>query len=128
MCLDYDPGVADACRAPTEFILKKARQDAGNRMDVAWGGQRGSPKFPSSMPLRFLLRYARRSGDEQALWMVTHTLDKMAGGGMYDLIGGGFHRYSTDAHWLSTPSEASKPLCHQSEREGQERFLRTPEW
>jgi len=92
--------VATSSRAPTDAILKWARHDAGNRMDLEWGGQQGSPKFPSSMPLRFLLRYARRSGDEQALWMATHTLGKMAAGGMYDQIGGGFHRYSTDAHWL----------------------------
>jgi len=72
----------------------------GNRFDPREGGFGGAPKFPPSMSLDFLLRYHYRTGDEHALHMVTVTLDKMAYGGMYDQVGGGFHRYSTDDHWL----------------------------
>ena len=70
------------------------------RFDGTYGGNQGAPKFPSSLPNRFLLRYHRRTGDRQALDMATLTLEKMAAGGMYDHVGGGFHRYSTDARWL----------------------------
>jgi uncharacterized protein YyaL (SSP411 family) len=68
--------------------------------DDVQGGVRRAPKFPSNIPVRLLLRYHRRTGDAAALRMATLTLEKMAGGGMYDQIGGGFHRYSTDARWL----------------------------
>src|SRR6185295_8771997 len=64
------------------------------------GGLQRAPKFPSNVPIRLLLRYHRRTGDRDALHMATHTLAKMAAGGMYDQLGGGFHRYSTDAQWL----------------------------
>jgi uncharacterized protein YyaL (SSP411 family) len=68
--------------------------------DEAHGGLRRAPKFPSNVPIRLLLREHRRTGDADALRMATRTLEKMAGGGMYDQLGGGFHRYSTDAEWL----------------------------
>jgi uncharacterized protein len=64
------------------------------------GGLRRAPKFPSNLPIRLLLRDHHRTGDPDALRMATLTLEKMAGGGMYDQLGGGFHRYSTDAAWL----------------------------
>jgi hypothetical protein len=64
------------------------------------GGFGDAPKFPQPMNLSFLLRYHWRTGNVQALEMVTHTLRKMARGGMYDQLGGGFHRYSVDDHWL----------------------------
>jgi uncharacterized protein YyaL (SSP411 family) len=64
------------------------------------GGVRRAPKFPSNMPNRLLLRAHARSGDDVALLMAALTLEKMAAGGMYDQLGGGFHRYSTDARWL----------------------------
>jgi uncharacterized protein YyaL (SSP411 family) len=64
------------------------------------GGLRRAPKFPSNLPIRLLLREHRRAGDAEALRMATFTLEKMAGGGMYDQLAGGFHRYSTDAAWL----------------------------
>jgi uncharacterized protein YyaL (SSP411 family) len=66
--------------------------------DRRWGGIGGAPKFPQSMTLEFLLRRHLR-GDPDALDMVTTTLDRMAAGGMYDQVGGGFHRYSTDERW-----------------------------
>jgi uncharacterized protein YyaL (SSP411 family) len=68
--------------------------------DPQEGGLQRAPKFPSNVPIRLLLRYHRRTGDRDALHMATHTLAKMAAGGMYDQLGGGFHRYSTDAQWL----------------------------
>jgi uncharacterized protein YyaL (SSP411 family) len=64
------------------------------------GGFGGAPKFPPAMALEFLLRTYVRTGNEQSLEMVRHTCNKMARGGMYDQLGGGFHRYSTDAKWL----------------------------
>ncbi len=70
------------------------------RFDDVNGGTKGSPKFPSSLPIRGLLRYHRRTGDQRALEMAELTLEKMARGGMYDQAGGGFHRYSTDERWL----------------------------
>jgi hypothetical protein len=87
---DY-PGVAP---------LEAARADAARRFDPVAGGSRGAPKFPSSFPTRLLLRFARRADDEAARRMATETLDQMRAGGIYDQIGGGFHRYSTDARWL----------------------------
>jgi len=63
------------------------------------GGIDGAPKFPSSLPVRLLLRHYRRSGDAIVLEMAINTLEKMAAGGMRDQVGGGFHRYSTDARW-----------------------------
>lgn len=68
--------------------------------DATNGGFGGAPKFPPSMSLEFLLRYFYRTQDEKALEMVTKTCTKMARGGMYDQLGGGFHRYSVDAVWL----------------------------
>ncbi len=66
----------------------------------AYGGFGNAPKFPSPANLEFLLSEYERSPDPSLLKMVTHTLDMMAYGGMYDQIGGGFHRYSVDAKWL----------------------------
>jgi uncharacterized protein YyaL (SSP411 family) len=57
-------------------------------------------KFPATFPIRFLLRFHRRTGDPEALELATLTLERMASGGIHDQIGGGFHRYSTDPHWL----------------------------
>ncbi len=68
--------------------------------DETHGGFGGAPKFPQAMSLEFLLRYHHRTGDQQALRMVTRTLDEMAAGGIYDQLGGGFHRYAVDAIWL----------------------------
>src|SRR6185295_18839973 len=64
------------------------------------GGFGGAPKFPPAMTLEFLLRTHARTGNTEALEMVRHTCSRMANGGMYDQLGGGFHRYSTDARWL----------------------------
>jgi uncharacterized protein YyaL (SSP411 family) len=81
-------------------VLEMAYRAIGSRFDPREGGFGGAPKFPPGMTIDFLLRYHFRTNDEHALHMVMQTLDKMAYGGMYDQVGGGFHRYSTDDHWL----------------------------
>ena len=85
---------------PTASVLEAAASYYRSRYDSTNGGLSGSPKFPSGLPVRFLLRYHRRTHDAGALRMATQTLERMAAGGMYDQVGGGFHRYSTDATWL----------------------------
>ena len=83
----------------TESMLGEATRALERQFDREWGGWGGAPKFPPASTLEFLLRMHLR-GDEEALPMVTQTLDAMAAGGMYDLVGGGFHRYSVDREWL----------------------------
>jgi len=83
----------------TEDLLRDASRALRRQVDPEWGGFGGAPKFPPASTLEFLLRMHLR-GDEQALPIVTKTLDAMAVGGMYDLVGGGFHRYSVDRTWL----------------------------
>ncbi|MGC8874141.1 MAG: thioredoxin domain-containing protein [Chloroflexia bacterium] len=68
--------------------------------DRKHGGWGNAPKFPQPMVLEFLLRYHHSTEDPLALHMATKTLEAMARGGMYDQLGGGFHRYSVDDHWL----------------------------
>jgi len=68
--------------------------------DSRYGGFGQAPKFPRPVVLNFLLRYHARTGNREALDMVLQTLREMAKGGMYDQLGGGFHRYSVDARWL----------------------------
>ena len=84
-----------------ETILKKHYQQLTRRFDSEHGGFGTAPKFPPTMQLKVLLRTARRTGDEKALAMVESTLENMARGGIYDHLGGGFHRYSTDRQWLA---------------------------
>jgi hypothetical protein len=83
----------------TEGLLGEAARALRDQFDPEWGGFGHAPKFPPASALEFLLRRHLR-GDEDALPMVTATLDAMAAGGMYDLVGGGFHRYSVDQQWL----------------------------
>jgi uncharacterized protein len=91
--------VAPSSEPLTERLLWDAAHTLRSHFDPDWGGFGGAPKFPPASTLEFLLRMHLR-GDEQALPMVTNTLDAMAAGGMYDLVGGGFHRYSVDRTWL----------------------------
>ncbi|NWG03880.1 MAG: thioredoxin domain-containing protein [Syntrophaceae bacterium] len=81
-------------------IFLKAFEVSESRFDPIYGGFGGAPKFPNSMTLSFLLRYWKSTGSKKALQMVEKTLEKMAQGGIYDHLGGGFHRYSTDDRWL----------------------------
>ena len=83
-----------------EKTIKSAYEQLGGNYDPVNGGFGHSPKFPSPHNLMFLLRYYRRTGDKKALEMVEHTLLKMRLGGVYDHIGFGFHRYSTDPGWF----------------------------
>jgi uncharacterized protein len=83
----------------TEQLLGDAAVALRRQFDPEWGGFGGAPKFPPASTLEFLLRMHLR-GDEQALPMVVKTLDAMSAGGMYDLVGGGFHRYAVDRTWL----------------------------
>ncbi|UCE11872.1 MAG: thioredoxin domain-containing protein [Candidatus Thorarchaeota archaeon] len=71
-----------------------------DRFDIERGGFGSSPKFPTPHNLMFLLRHWKRTGDEYALRMVVKTLKEMRKGGIFDQVGFGFHRYSTDASWL----------------------------
>ena len=84
----------------TTDLLDAAYQDYRARFDSQYGGFGDAPKFPPSMGLSLLLRHWLRTGNPNALEMVEVTLEKMACGGMYDQLGGGFHRYSVDARWL----------------------------
>ena len=77
----------------TDSVLGEAAHNLGRIFDPGWGGFGGAPKFPPASTLEFLLRRGE-------LGPVTKTLDAMAAGGMYDLVGGGFHRYSVDERWL----------------------------
>ncbi|MCH7760927.1 thioredoxin domain-containing protein [candidate division TA06 bacterium] len=85
----------------SEAILEKAYTQLSSSFDETYGGfGGGGNKFPRSMTLSFLMRYYRNTGKERALEIVEKTLEGMAHGGMYDQVGGGFHRYSTDPKWL----------------------------
>ncbi len=68
--------------------------------DAKWGGFGSAPKFPQTMSIEFLLRAHRNNGSDDTLGVVTTSLDAMASGGIYDHLGGGFARYSTDEEWL----------------------------
>ncbi|MBW1912941.1 MAG: thioredoxin domain-containing protein [Deltaproteobacteria bacterium] len=109
--------VTSSSQTITEMIQKELNQETGDhipgveiihevinlykkRFDPVYGGISVAPKFPSSLPVRLLLRYSRRTGDGKALDMAEFTLKKMAAGGIYDQVAGGFHRYSTDEKWL----------------------------
>jgi uncharacterized protein YyaL (SSP411 family) len=81
-------------------VFSKAFETLENQFDPIYGGFGNAPKFPNSMALSFLLRYWKRTSSKKALEMVEKTLEKMGNGGIYDHLGGGFHRYSVDERWL----------------------------
>jgi hypothetical protein len=81
-----------------EDVLRRALGGLRRAFDSRWGGFGAAPKFPQPMTLEFALRMHLR-GAPEALDVVTLTLDRMAGGGIFDQVGGGFHRYSTDERW-----------------------------
>ena len=82
-------------------LLSSASMSLLRSFDPKEGGFGSAPKFPHPMDLRVLLRFAAWTGEEKALNAVRLTLDKMSRGGIYDHLGGGFARYSTDARWLA---------------------------
>ena len=93
-------GIGGSESALNADLLDAAYKKIGAGFDRMYGGFGGAPKFPQPMNLEYLLRAYARTGDPAALEQVTFTLGKMARGGIYDQIGGGFHRYSVDAIWL----------------------------
>ena len=93
------PPAAGAAMAD-DALLERVAAIYREQFDATFGGVRGSQKFPSSLPLRLLLRHYRRTGDAELLGMVTTTLERMAAGGIHDQVAGGFHRYATDERWL----------------------------
>jgi len=86
--------------ALSEQILAKGYKQYSDTYDQSKGGFGSAPKFPSPHNLMLLLRYWKFSGNEHALEMATHTLTMMRRGGIFDQVGLGFHRYSTDSDWL----------------------------
>ncbi|HMI54622.1 MAG TPA: thioredoxin domain-containing protein, partial [Gemmatimonadaceae bacterium] len=84
----------------TPQLIDTAYRSLTPRYDATNGGFGEAPKFPATMVLDFLLRYWKRTGAHDALEMVLNSFRKMARGGIYDQIGGGFARYSVDASWL----------------------------
>ena len=126
-----DPGVEPL----TEAILNTAFESALTQFDDRSGGFGLQPKFPQPATLEFILRFYARSGVPLALEMVEYTLSKMAAGGIHDQIGGGFHRYSTDAFWLVPHFEKmlydnallARLYTHAYQLTGSEDFRRTAE-
>ncbi|MFC1942442.1 thioredoxin domain-containing protein [Chloroflexota bacterium] len=91
---------AEAGQSLAEPVLLQAYEQLEERFDTQNGGFGSAPKFPTPHNVLFLLRYWKRTGNDQALAMVENTLKAMRCGGLYDHIGFGFHRYSTDSRWL----------------------------
>ncbi|MFB6272136.1 MAG: thioredoxin domain-containing protein [Salinibacter sp.] len=86
--------------APGPQLLNEAFRQLSRQFDQTHGGFGSAPKFPAPHNLLFLLRHGHRSGEDRALELVTTTLDEMRLGGLFDQVGYGFHRYSTDQRWL----------------------------
>ena len=84
---------------PDISLLNEAYEELVLRFDDEYGGFGHAPKFPTPHTLLFLLRFWKRTGKKRALAMVEKTLREMSLGGIFDQVGGGFHRYSTDAQW-----------------------------
>jgi len=82
-----------------ETLAEQATETLRQAYDPDWGGFGHAPKFPHSLELRYLLRRAYQKADPQLLRIVKHSLSAMAAGGIYDHLGGGFHRYSVDHSW-----------------------------
>ncbi len=96
--IDRTSRLAPSSEPLTDDALVSAFGMLRRAFDPRWGGFGRAPKFPQPMTLEFCLRMHLR-GTPDALDVVTATLDKMASGGVYDQVGGGFHRYSTDERW-----------------------------
>lgn len=86
---------------PDKALMKDAYRWFENSFDAVWGGFGGAPKFPTPHHLLFLMRFARLENEPKALQMAETTLSAMAQGGIFDQIGGGFSRYSTDERWMT---------------------------
>ena len=97
--LQHDLAAKDETAVPDEGIVAGALTHMRTRYDAENGGFGPAPKFPPPMRLELLLSEYEWTGDESLLSMATHTLDVMMKGGLYDHVGGGFHRYATDSRW-----------------------------
>ncbi|HUV14238.1 MAG TPA: thioredoxin domain-containing protein [Acidobacteriota bacterium] len=86
---------------PTRGVLEQAADSLLRQIDPRHGGFGDAPKFPASMALSFLMRWHKRTSSKAALDAVRLSLDKMAQGGIYDHLGGGFHRYAVDERWFA---------------------------
>ena len=91
---------ANAGDALSPRLFEQALQALAKDFDSRHGGWGQAPKFPQAMTIEFLLRMVHERSDDEARHMAEHTLERMAHGGIYDQIGGGFARYSTDQRWL----------------------------
>jgi uncharacterized protein YyaL (SSP411 family) len=98
----YEPAARPArAGAPVDVqVLERAERLLLAQYDATNGGFGGAPKFPPTMALDFLLRRWARTNDDALLDVVRHTWNRMAGGGIFDQVGGGFHRYTVDGIWL----------------------------
>jgi len=94
------PGARSLDAEHARQLLANAQRQLARAFDSTHGGFGTAPKFPHSMDLQLLLRLWKRQPREETLHMVTHTLEKMAAGGIYDHLAGGFARYSVDERWL----------------------------
>jgi len=126
--------------APPAGVIDEAEQNLAAQFDPNFGGFGGAPKFPPASALEFLMgRMAEPGGEERqvekAREIVTTTLERMARGGIYDQVGGGFARYSVDAHWLVPHFEKmlydnallARAYLHASQLTGRELFRRVCE-
>ncbi|MGE0877608.1 MAG: thioredoxin domain-containing protein [Acidimicrobiia bacterium] len=93
-------GLTAGEEVPGVDVLNVALTQLVEQFDPEWGGFGGAPKFPQTMSLDLVLRAFQATGNEAAVQLVTTTLDAMSSGGMYDHLGGGYARYSTDAFWM----------------------------
>lgn len=87
--------------APGRAVVEEGVSSFSTMFDAQWGGFGRAPKFPSAHNLLFLLRYAQMTGDTRAMEMAEKTMEHMYRGGLFDHVGGGFSRYSTDRQWLA---------------------------
>jgi uncharacterized protein YyaL (SSP411 family) len=126
--------------APSAAVIEEAEQNLAAQFDPNFGGFGGAPKFPPASALEFLMgRMAEPGGDQEraakAREIVTTTLERMAKGGIYDQVGGGFARYSVDAHWLVPHFEKmlydnallARAYLHAAQLTGSELFRRVCE-
>ncbi len=120
---------------PSADVLGTLAASLRAEHDPAWGGFGRAPKFPQTMNLDALLRLHRRHGDDELLEVVTSSLDAMASGGIYDHLGGGFSRYSTDQRWIVPHFEKMlydnalfvRVYLHAWQRTGEARYLQVVE-
>lgn len=121
--------------SPVEDVFKsssieEAFKNIMKTADREWGGFGRAPKFPQTFTINFLLRYAEIQGNKEALEQAVVSIDKMIDGGIYDHLGGGFARYSTDTEWLAPHFEKMlydnallvNTLCEAYQLTGKERY------